>query len=151
MSNADRDRLVTYMSNALDRVTDALDADEELPVTTGRAGRDEWDELSESTRDLLTDLGVEPDEDGEWDPEQGRERVHEDLDDVLCVTFDRGEPFDVTLTLGGPNIHLVDFGAHGGSKIIGYWGERVEWSSPQVRRAVDYYWEAFADLAASDD
>src|SRR5699024_1363878 len=97
------------------------------------------------------DLGVEPDEDGEWDPEQGRERVHEDLDDVLCVTFDRGERFDVTLTLGGPNIHLVGFGAHGGAKIIGYWGERVEWSSPQVRGAGDYYWEAFADLAASDD
>ena len=63
MSNADREMLVRYMDNAIARVTNALDAMDELPQIAGRmADQDDWDGLSEGVRDLLADLGVEPDD-----------------------------------------------------------------------------------------
>ena len=148
MSNADREMLADYMSRALARVTDALDAMDELPQIAGRmADQDDWDGLSEGVQDLLADLGVEPDSEfGEWDHDAAAERVREDLD-PLAITYEKGEPFDVALTIGGPNIYLVDFGGHGGVQLRGAWGGGWETMvSPDVTRAVDYYLEEMREL-----
>ena len=147
MSNADREMLADYMSRALARVIDALDAMDELPQIAGRmADRDDWDGLSEGVQDLLTDLGVEPDDEfGEWDHDAAMDRVREDLD-PLSITWEKDEPFDVALSLGGPNIYLVDFGGHGGAQLRGYWGETHVMTGADVTRALEHYREEMRDI-----
>ena len=143
-----REMLRDHMTRALGRVIAGLDALDELPKIAGRmADRDDWNELDESVQDLLADLGVEPDSEfGEWDHDAAAERVREDLD-PLAITYEKGEPFDVALTIGGPNIYLVDFGGHGGVQIRGAWGGGWETMvSPDVTRAVDYYLEEMREL-----
>src|SRR5690606_11341557 len=110
-----RETLKDYMTGALGRVIAGLDALDELTAQgVGRmADRDDWGALGKGVQDLLVDLGVEPDDEfGEWDLDDAMERVREALD-PLSVTYEKGEPFDVALTIGGPNIYLVDFGGHG--------------------------------------
>ena len=143
-----REMLRDHMTRALERVIAGLDALDELPKIAGRmADRDDWDELDESVQDLLVDLRIEPDSEfGEWDHDAAAERVCEDLD-PLSITYEKGEPFDVALTIGGPNIYLVDFGGHGGMQLRGAWGggwERM--TGPDVTRAVDYYLEEARDI-----
>lgn len=147
MSNADRERLIQHMNSALQRVTDALDAQEVLSCIPGSyADRDDWDGLDEGTQDLLKDLGIEPDEEGDWDHTEAAFRVREDLD-PLAVTWEKGEPFDVALTLGGPNIYLVDMGGHGGAQLRGAWGSGWEtMTGPDVSRALDYYREEMSEI-----
>lgn len=139
MSTADYDRLVKMMECTLARVIDALDALAEMNAG-GYGTRDDWDGLSESAQDLLSDLGVEIDGDGDWDTDAAADSVREDLD-PLGITWEKGEPFDVALTIGGPNIYLVDMGGHGGPQLRGYWGESHVITGPDVRRALDYYRE----------
>lgn len=141
MSNNDeRETLRQYMTGALGRVIAALDAQDDL---SGRNDWDDWQDLPESVRDLLEDLGMDADT---WDADTARERVREDLD-PLAYTWERGEPFDVALTIGGPNIYLVDFGGHGGAQLRGAWGSGWETiTGPDVTRALDYYREEFAEL-----
>ena len=98
MSNADREMLADYMSRALARVTTALDARDALD-DVGRAhgayaDRDAWEDLGESERELLSDLGVEPDEFGEWSVDDAESLILEDLD-PLSITWEKDEPFDV--------------------------------------------------------
>ena len=146
MSNADRGRLIEYMGRAIARVTTALDAQCELGEIAGySADQDDWDALSDDVRDLLEDLGIEPDEDGDWDHDEATFRVREDLD-PLSVTWEKDEPFDVALALGGPNIYLVDFGGHGGAQLRGYWGETHVMTGPDVTRALDYYREEMREV-----
>src|SRR5699024_9958638 len=58
-----REMLRDYMTGALGRVITGLDALDELPKIAGRmADRDDWEALSEGVRDVLVDLGVEPDD-----------------------------------------------------------------------------------------
>ena len=143
-----RDLLRDHMTRALGRVIAGLDALDELPKIAGRmADRDDWNELDESVQDLLVDLGVEPDSEfGEWDHDAAAERVCEDLD-PLAITYEKGEPFDVALTIGGPNIYLVDLGGHGGAQLRGAWGGGWEtMTGPDVTRAVDYYIEEMRDI-----
>ena len=143
-----REMLRGYMTRALGRVIAGLDALDKLPKIAGRmADRDDWEGLSEGVRDLLADLGVEPDSEfGEWDHDAALERVREDLD-PLAITYEKGKPFDVALTIGGPNIYLVDFGGHGGVQLRGAWGGGWETMvSPDVTRAVDYYLEEMRDI-----
>lgn len=143
-----REMLRAHMTRALGRVIAALDALDGLPKIAGRmADRDDWDGLSEGVRDLLADLGVEPDsEHGEWDHDAALERVREDLD-PLSTTYKKGEPFDVALTIGGPNIYLVHFGGHGGAQLRGAWGSGWETIiSPDVTRAVEFYLEEMRDI-----
>ena len=143
-----REMLRDHMTRALGRVIAGLDALDELPKIAGRmADRDDWNELDESVQDLLVDLGVEPDSEfGEWDHDAAAERVREDLD-PLAITYEKGEPFDVALTIGGPNIYLVDLGGHGGAQLRGAWGGGWEtMTGPDVTRAVDYYIEEMRDI-----
>ena len=143
-----REMLRGHMTRALGRVIAGLDALDELPKIAGRmADRDDWGGLSEGVRDLLADLGAEPDsEHGEWDHDAAMESVREDLD-PLAITYEKGEPFDVALTIGGPNIYLVDFGGHGGMQLRGAWGGGWEtMTGPDVTRAVDYYLEEARDI-----
>ena len=143
-----REMLRDHMTRALAHVIAGLDALDELPKIAGRmADRDDWNELDESVQDLLADLGVEPDSEfGEWDHDAAAERVREDLD-PLAITYEKGEPFDVALTIGGPNIYLVDLGGHGGVQLRGAWGSGWETMvSPDVTRAVDYYLEEMRDI-----
>ena len=143
-----REMLRDHMTRALGRVIAGLDALDELPKIAGRmADRDDWNELDESVQDLLADLGVEPDSEfGEWDHDAAAERVREDLD-PLAITYEKGEPFDVALTIGGPNIYLVDLGGHGGAQLRGAWGGGWEtMTGPDVTRAVDYYLEEMRDI-----
>lgn len=149
MSNADREMLIGYMSRALARVTTALDARDALD-DVGRAhgayaDRDAWEDLGESERELLSDLGVEPDEFGEWSVDDAESLILEDLD-PLSITWERDEPFDVALSLGGPNIYLVDFGGHGGAQLRGYWGETHVMTGPDVTRALEHYREEMRDI-----
>lgn len=147
MTDTTHDMLADQMTRALARVTTALDALDALDgILTARvADRDDWEGLGEGTRDLLVDLGVEPDEWGEWDHDTARERVREDLE-PLGITWEKGEPFDVALTLGGPNIYLVDMGGFGGAQLRGYWGESITVTGPDVTRALDYYREEMRDI-----
>ena len=143
-----REMLRDHMARALGRVIAGLDALDDLPKIAGRmADRDDWDELDESVQDLLVDLGIEPDSEfGEWDHDAAAERVCEALD-PLAITYEKGSPFDVALTIGGPNIYLVDFGGHGGAQLRGAWGGGWETMiSPDVTRAVDYYIEEARDI-----
>ena len=149
MSNADREMLADYMSRALARVTDALDARDALD-DVGRAhgayaDRDAWEDLGESERELLSDLGVEPDEFGEWSVDDAESLILEDLD-PLSITWEKGEPFGVALSLGGPNIYLVDFGGHGGAQLRGYWGETHVMTGADVTRALEHYREEMRDI-----
>lgn len=149
MSNADREMLADYMSRALARVIDALDARDALD-DVGRAhgayaDRDAWEDLGESERELLSDLGVEPDEFGEWSVDDAESLILEDLD-PLSVTWEKDEPFDVALSLGGPNIYLVDFGGHGGAQLRGYWGETHVMMGADVTRALEHYREEMRDI-----
>lgn len=149
MSNADREMLIGYMSRALARVTTALDARDALD-DVGRAhgayaDRDAWEDLGESERELLSDLGVEPDEFGEWSVDDAESLILEDLD-PLSITWEKDEPFDVALALGGPNIYLVDFGGHGGAQLRGYWGETHVMTGPDVTRALEHYREEMRDI-----
>lgn len=149
MSNADREMLIDYMSRALARVTTALDARDALD-DVGRAhgayaDRDAWEDLGESERELLSDLGVEPDEFGEWSVDDAESLILEDLD-PLSITWEKDEPFDVALSLGGPNIYLVDFGGHGGAQLRGYWGETHVMTGPDVTRALEHYREEMRDI-----
>lgn len=149
MSNADREMLVDYMSRALARVTTALDARDALD-DVGRAhgayaDRDAWEDLGESERELLSDLGVEPDEFGEWSVDDAESLILEDLD-PLSITWEKDEPFDVALSLGGPNIYLVDFGGHGGAQLRGYWGETHVMTGADVTRALEHYREEMRDI-----
>ena len=149
MSNADREMLIGYMSRALARVTTALDARDALD-DVGRAhgayaDRDAWEDLGESERELLSDLGVEPDEFGEWSVDDAESLILEDLD-PLSITWEKDEPFDVALSLGGPNIYLVDFGGHGGAQLRGYWGETHVMTGPDVTRALEHYREEMRDI-----
>lgn len=142
-----REMLREHMTGALGGVIAALDAQDELSGIAARmADRDDWDALSEGVRDVLVDLGVEPDEHGEWDHDTALERVREALD-PLAITYEKGEPFDVALTIGGPNIYLVHFGGHGGAQLRGAWGSGWEtMTGPDVTRAVDYYIEEMRDI-----
>lgn len=141
-----REMLVKHMNSALQRVTDALDAQEALNCIPGSyADRDDWDGLDEGTQDLLEDLGIEPDEEGDWDHTEAAFRVREDLD-PLAVTWEKGEPFDVALTLGGPNIYLVDMGGHGGAQLVGHWSVKHVITGPDVSRALDYYREEMSEI-----
>ena len=149
MSNADREMLIDYMSRALARVTTALDARDALD-DVGRAhgayaDRDAWEDLGESERELLSDLGVEPDEFCEWSVDDAESLILEDLD-PLSITWEKDEPFDVALSLGGPNIYLVDFGGHGGAQLRGYWGETHVMTGPDVTRALEHYREEMRDI-----
>ena len=149
MSNADREMLIDYMSRALARVTTALDARDALD-DVGRAhgayaDRDAWEDLGESERELLSDLGVEPDEFGEWSVDDAESLILEDLD-PLSITWEKDEPFDVALSLGGPNIYLVDFGGHGGAQLRGYWGETHVMTGADVTRALEHYREEMRDI-----
>ena len=149
MSNADREMLVDYMSRALARVTTALDARDALD-DVGRAhgayaDRDAWEDLGESERELLSDLGVEPDEFGEWSVDDAESLILDDLD-PLSITWEKDEPFDVALSLGGPNIYLVDFGGHGGAQLRGYWGETHVMTGADVTRALEHYREEMRDI-----
>ena len=138
-----RDMLREHMTRALGRVIAGLDALDELSTIAGSmADRHDWDGLGESVQDLLSDLGVEPDEDyGTWDHDAALESVREDLE-PLAITYEKGEPFDVALTIGGPNIYLVDFGGHGGAQLRGAWGSGWEtMTGPDVTRAVEFYHE----------
>lgn len=139
MSNADREMLADYMSRALARVIDALDAIDDL---SGRTGWDDWDDLPESVQDYLEDLGMDAES---WDADTALDRVREDLD-PLSITWEKGEPFDVALSLGGPNICLVDFGGHGGAQLRGYWGETHVMTGPDVTRALEHYREEMRDI-----
>ena len=143
-----REMLRDYMTGALGRVITGLDALDELPKIAGRmADRDDWEALSEGVRDVLVDLGVEPDDEfGEWDHDAAMERVREALD-PLAITYEKGEPFDVALTIGGPNIYLVDFGGHGGAQLRGAWGSGWEtMTGPEVTRAVEFYHEDMREI-----
>ena len=151
MSNTDeRETLREYMTGALGRVIAALDARDALDDVSRAHGayadRDAWEDLGESERELLSDLGVEPDEFGEWSVDDAESLILEGLD-PLAYTWERGKPFDVALTIGGPNIYLVDFGGHGGAQLRGAWGSGWETiTGPDVTRATDYYREEFAEL-----
>lgn len=142
MSTADHDRLVEMMSNTLDRITGSLDALDALAEMNagGYGTQDDWEALDDRVRDVLEDLGNAPDDDGDWDTDAAEDSVCEDLE-PLSITWEKGEPFDVALTIGGPNIYLVDFGGHGGPQLRGYWGESHVITGPNVRRALDYYRE----------
>lgn len=139
MSNADRDRLVKMMSNALDRITDSLDALNALDsLPTPWGDRDDWEALDDRVRGILEDLGHAPDDDGDWTTDAAADSVRDDLE-PLSITWEEGEPFDVALAIGGPNIYLVDLGGFGGPQMRGYWGESHVMTGPDVRRALDYY------------
>ena len=140
MHDEARDMLVDHMNGALARVVDALDAQDALSEIAGRyADQDDWDALDEGIQDLLRDLDVEPDEEGDWDHTEAIFRAREDLD-PLAITWEKGEPFDVALTIGGPNIYLVDMGGFGGAQLRGAWGSGWEiQTGPDVTRALDYY------------
>ena len=143
-----RDLLRDHMTRALGRVIAGLDAQDELnALNVGRmADQDDWDGLSEGVQDLLRDHDIEPDEHGEWDHDEAREAAREALD-PLAITYEKGEPFDVALTIGGPNIYLVDFGGHGGARLRGAWGGGWEtMTGPDVTRAVGYYLEEMRDI-----
>ena len=143
-----RDLLRDHMTRALAHVIAALDALDELEaMNVGRmADQDDWDGLSEGVQDLLRDHDIEPDEHGEWDHDEAREAAREALD-PLAITYEKGEPFDVALTIGGPNIYLVDLGGHGGAQLRGAWGGGWEtMTGPDVTRAVDYYIEEMRDI-----
>ena len=143
-----RDILREYMTGAQGRVIAALDAMEELNGLHGRrmADQDDWDGLSEDVQDLLQDHDIEPDEHGEWDQDEAREAAREGLD-PLAITYEKGEPFDVALTIGGPNIYLVDFGGHGGAQLRGAWGGGWEtMTGSDVTRAVEFYLEDAREL-----
>jgi len=144
-----RETLKDYMTGALGRVIAGLDALDELTAQgVGRmADRDDWGALGKGVQDLLVDLGVEPDDEfGEWDLDDAMERVREALD-PLSVTYEKGEPFDVALTIGGPNIYLVDFGGHGGAQLRGAWGSGWEtMTGPDVTRAVEFYLEDMRNI-----
>lgn len=136
-----RDMLRGHMTGALGRVIAALDAMDELNALDVRrtADQDDWDGLSEDVQNLLRDHSIEPDEFGEWDHDEALEAAREDLD-PLALTWEKGEPFDVALTIGGPNIYLVDFGGHGGAQLRGAWGSGWEtMTGPDVTRAVEWY------------
>lgn len=143
-----RELLREHMTGSLARVIAGLDAQDELnALNVGRmADRDDWDGLSESVQDLLRDHGIEPDEYGEWDHDKARDAVREALD-PLAITYEKGEPFDVALTIGGPNIYLVDFGGHGGAQLRGAWGSGWEtMTGPDVTRAVEFYHEDMREI-----
>lgn len=143
-----RDMLREHMTGALGRVIAGLDARDALSaLTTRNPDRDDWDALDEGVQDLLRDHGIEPDEEyGEWDPSAAEDAVSEALD-PLAITYEKGEPFDVALTIGGPNIFLVDFGGFGGAQLRGAWGSGWEtMTGPDVTRAVDYYREEMRDI-----
>lgn len=143
-----RDMLREHMTRALGRVIAALDATDELNALDVRrtADQDDWDGLSEAVQDILRDHDIEPDEHGEWDHDKAREAAREDLD-PLAITYEKGEPFDVALTIGGPNIYLVDFGGHGGAQLRGAWGSGWEtMTGPDVTRAVEFYHEDAREL-----
>lgn len=142
------DTLREYMTGALGRVIDGLDAMDELNALDARrvADQDDWDGLSEGVQDMLRDHSVEPNEYGEWDQDEAREAAREDLE-PLAITYEKGEPFDVALTLGGPNIYLVGFGGHGGAQLRGAWGSGWEtMTGPDVTRAVEFYHEDMLEL-----
>lgn len=143
-----REMLRDHMTGSLGRVTAALDAMDELDALDVRrmADQDDWDGLSESVLDLLRDHDIEPDEHGEWDHDKAHEAASEDLD-PLAITWEKGEPFDVALTIGGPNIYLVDFGGHGGAQLRGAWGSGWEtMTGPDVTRAVKFYHEDMREI-----
>ena len=136
----ERDMLREHMTGSLGRVIAGLDALDDL---SGRNGWDDWEDLPESVRDYLEDLGM--DADG-WDADEALDRVREGLD-PLAITWEKGEPFDVALTIGGPNIYLVDFGGHGGAQLRGAWGSgRQTMTGPDVTRALEYYREEMRDI-----
>lgn len=150
MSNAQDEStkmLRDYMAGSLARVIDALDAQDALGGITARiADQDDWDALDEGVQDYLKGLDVEPDEYGEWDHESAAERIREDLD-PLAITWEKGEPFDVALTIGGPNIYLVDMGGFGGAQLRGAWGSGWEiQTGSDVTRALDYYRQEMEDI-----
>lgn len=135
-----RDMLREHMTGSLGRVIAALDALDDL---SGRNGWDDWEDLPESVQDYLEDLGMDADD---WDAGTALDRVREDLD-PLAITYEKGEPFDVALTIGGPNIYLVDFGGFGGAQLRGAWGSGWEtMTGPDVTRAVEYYQEEMRDI-----
>ena len=143
-----REMLRDHMTGSLARVIAGLDAMDELnALNVGRmADQDDWDGLSEAVQDLLRDHGIEPDEYGEWDHDKALEAAREALD-PLAITWEKGEPFDVALTIGGPNIYLVDFGGHGGAQLRGAWGSGWEtMTGPDVTRAVEFYLEDMRDI-----
>lgn len=143
-----REMLREHMTGSLGHVIAGLDALDELnALNVGRmADQDDWDGLSEGVQDLLRDHDIEPDEHGEWDHDEAREAAREALD-PLAITYEKGEPFDVALTLGGPNIYLVDFGGHGGAQLRGAWGSGWEtMTGPNVTRAVKFYHEDMLEL-----
>lgn len=138
-----RDMLREHMTGSLGRVIAGLDALDELNALDVRrmADQDDWDGLSEGVQDLLRDHDIEPDKYGEWDHDTALECAREELD-PLAITYEKGEPFDVALTIGGPNIYLVDFGGHGGAQLRGAWGSGWEtMTGPDVTRAVEFYHE----------
>ena len=143
-----RELLRSYMTGALERVITGLDALDELNALDARrvADQDDWDGLSEGVQDMLRDHGIEPDEHGEWDQDEAHTAAREDLD-PLAITYEKGEPFDVALTIGGPNIYLVHFGGHGGAQLRGAWGSGWEaMTGPDVTRAVEFYLEDAREL-----
>ena len=143
-----REMLRANMTGALGRVIAGVDELDELDALDVRsmADRHDWDGMSEAVQDLLEDHGVEPDEYGVWDQDRAREAAREALD-PLSITYEKGKPFDVALTIGGPNIYLVDFGGHGGAQLRGAWGSGWEtMTGPDVTRAVEFYLEDMRDI-----
>ena len=146
-----RDMLRCHMNGALDRVIANLHALDALAKMSagGYATQDDWDALGGGVQDTLWGLGVERDERGDWDADAAEQQLIDDLD-PLAITYEKGKPFDVALTIGGPNIYLVDFGGHGGAQLRGAWGSGWETiTGPNVTRAVEFYREqareAFGD------
>ena len=52
----------------------------------------------------------------------------------------------MALTLGGPNIYLVDMGGHGGAQLVGHWSVKHVITGPDVSRALDYYREEMSEI-----
>lgn len=137
MSESTKDMLAGQMERALRRITRPLEVlDHGWP--------DNASDLDPDMREYLEDLGLEfdPEDPDYYNDIEAEDRVRDDLLDVLEITYEKGEPFSVTLACGGPNIFLVDMGGFGGPQLRGYWGfEDVVRTGAEVRRAVEFYRE----------
>lgn len=151
MTSRDLTNLIDYMERALDQLDRERDLMDKLMGADYTMGPsvDALD-LDETERDLLTEMGqnLDTDEDGEFYEnlytDNAYEAVRESYENVLSIENEKGDPFCVALSIGGPNIYLVDFGGFGGPQMWGAWGERHTITHSRVDRHVAYFRE-FAD------